>query len=156
MTAREQLKYIQYTFIQKLRELDHNTKPVFGKMNPHQMVEHFTWAVNIAKGDVKVPVINQDEVLEKAYRFMMSDAPFRDNTPNSLLPDEPQAPTTPSMGDAIDNLEDALEAFVDSYKGPNAEPNRRVLNSFFGELSYYEQVHLLYKHANHHARQFGL
>jgi hypothetical protein len=60
------------------------------------------------------------------------------------------------MGDAIDNLEDALEAFVDSYKGPNAEPNRRVLNSFFGELSYYEQVHLLYKHANHHARQFGL
>jgi hypothetical protein len=156
MTAREQLKYIQYTFIQSLRELDADTAPKFGKMNPQQMVEHMTYAVNVAKGDIKVPAINADENLEKAYRWMMSDAPFKDNTPNQLLPDEPIACAEPSMGDAIDSLEDAIEAFVASYKGEGVEAGRRVLSPFFGELSYYEQVHLLHKHAQHHARQFGL
>jgi hypothetical protein len=156
MTAREQLKYIQYTFIQKLREIDPNATPKFGKMSPHQMVEHFIWAVKVAKGEFEVPAINTDENLEKSYRWMMSDAPFNDNTTNQLLPEEPIATTTPSMGDAIDNLEDELEDFIASYKGEGVEAGRRVLNSFFGELSYYEQVHLLYKHAKHHARQFGL
>jgi hypothetical protein len=156
MTAREQLKFIQFTFIQKLRGLDTNTVPKFGKMNPHQMVEHMVYAVNMAKGDIPTELLNTDEALEKAYRFMMSDVPFQDNTPNPLLPNEPSAPTTASIGDAIDNLEDAIEAFVASFKGEGAEPNRRVLSPFFGELSYYEQVHLLHKHALHHARQFGI
>jgi DinB superfamily len=155
MTAREQLKYLQYTFIQKLRELDANTAPKFGKMNPQQMVEHMTYAIHLAKGDIKVTAINTDENLEKAYRWMMSDAPFKDNTTNQLLPEEPIACAEPSMGDAIDSLEDALEAFVASYKGEGVEAGRRVLHPMFGELSYYEQVHLLHKHAQHHARQFG-
>jgi hypothetical protein len=156
MTAREQLKYIQFTFIQKLRSLPSDTKPSFGKMMPQQMVEHFMWAVNMAKGDIPITAINADETLEKAYRWMMSDAPFHDNTPNQLVPDEPKLPAARSMGDAIDNLEDAIEAFVASFKGEGADITRRVLNPYFGELSYYEQVHLLYKHAMHHARQFGV
>jgi hypothetical protein len=152
MTAREKLTYLQYTFVQKLRTIDPETAPKFGNMNVHQMVEHFCYAVQVAYGKIPVPAINQDAMAEKAYRFMMSDVPFKDNTPNPLLPNEPQAITTASLGDAIDNLEDEFEAFIKYYK---AEPGIKVINAFFGELDYYEQVQLLHKHAKHHARQFG-
>jgi hypothetical protein len=152
MTARQKLTFLQYTFIQKLRTIDPNVKAKFGKMNIHQMVEHFCYAVQVAYGKIEVPAINTDEMAEKAYRFMMSDVPFKDNTPNPLLPDEPQPVTTPSLGDAIDNLEDEFEAFIVYFK---AEKDRKVLNAFFGELDYYEQVQLLYKHAKHHLVQFG-
>jgi hypothetical protein len=153
MTAREKLKFLQYDFIQKLRELDANTTPLFGKMNLHQMIEHFTYAVQVAAGKIAVPAINEGEVAEKSYRWMMDlETSFKDNTPNQLLPDEPQPVTTPSIGDAIDNLEDEIQDFLDIYKG---EPGKKVQNAFFGELDYYEQVQLLYKHAKHHARQFS-
>jgi hypothetical protein len=152
MTARQKLTFIQYTFIQKLRELDPNTKALFGKMNLHQMIEHVSYAMQVAYGKIPVDAINKDEVAEKAYRWMMEDKPFKENTPNALLPDEPIATTTATIGDAIDNLEDDIQAFVDYYK---AEPGRKVLNAFFGELDYYEQVQLLYKHTRHHLAQFG-
>ncbi len=153
MTAREKLKFIQYTFIQFLRELDPATTPSFGKMNAQQMVEHFQYAVEVAGGKIVVPAITTgEEALEKAYRWLMEDGQFKDNTPNALLPEDPMPTTAPSMGDAIDNLEDAIQECVDAYKG---EQGKKILNAFFGELDYYEQMQLLYKHAQHHARQFG-
>ncbi len=154
MTAKEKIKFLQYTFIQKLREVEPETKPIFGKMNVHQMIEHFIYAVQVASGKIAVSAINEGEKAEKSYRWMMDlETSFKDNTPNPLLPDEPLKPTTPSIGDAIDNLEDELQDFLDIYKN---EPGKKVLNAFFGELDYYEQVQLLYKHANHHTRQFAL
>lgn len=153
MTTRQKIKFLQFDFIQFLRELDSAAKPVFGKMNPQQMVEHFTWAVQIAYGKVPVAAINEGELAEKRYRWMMDpETSFKDNTSNSLLPDEPLKVQSPSMGDAIDDLEDAFAEFVAFFQ---KDASVKVLNSFFGELDYYEQVQLLYKHALHHCRQFG-
>jgi hypothetical protein len=153
MTSRDKVKYIQYTFIQKLRELDSATAPAFGKMNPQQMVEHLTNSFAIAEGKIEAPIANEGEAAEKAYKWLMSDAQFRDNTPNQFLPDEPTAVKEPSIGDAIDSLEDGIQSFIDSFA---QDKSRKVQNSFFGELDYYEQVQLLYKHVQHHARQFGI
>jgi hypothetical protein len=154
MTTRAKINFLQYDFIQYLRNLDSDSKPKFGKMNPQQMVEHFTWAVQLASGKVPVSPINEGEEAEKKYRWMMDlETKFKENTPNQLLPDEPLKITSPSMGDAIDDLEDALAEFVVLFK---KDSTLKILNPYFGELDYYEQTQLLYKHGKHHARQFAM
>jgi hypothetical protein len=153
MTTREKIKFLQYDFIQFLRVLEPDTKPSFGKMNAQQMVEHFTWAVQIAAGkEVLEPAFGLEQT-EKNYRWLMNaETMFKENTPNQLLPDEPLKIKSTSMGDAIDDLEDEIAVFVESFK---AEAGRKVVNPFFGELDYYEQSQLLYKHCQHHMTQFG-
>jgi hypothetical protein len=42
--------------------------------------------------------------------------------------------------------------FVNYFKG---NESKLVMNPFFGELNFEQQVRLLHKHAMHHARQFG-
>jgi hypothetical protein len=151
MTARQKLTFLQQTFIQKLREIDPSAKANFGKMNVQQMVEHMSYAVRVAGGKLEVPAITPEDKLEKYYKWLMSDEQFKPSTPNSLLPETPAATKCASLGDAIDDLEDDIQAFVDFYKG---EPTKKVLNAFYGELDYYEQVQLLYKHSKHHLAQF--
>jgi hypothetical protein len=153
MTTRAKLQFLQFTFIQQLRRLDSTTKPLFGKMNVHQMVEHFGWAVQIANNKVKLDAPTDEAVLEKAIRFLHGDKLFKDNTTNKFLSEEPLPTTTASVGDAIDNLEDEIADFVEVYKNT---PDLKIANPTFGMLDWYDQVQLLYKHALHHTRQFGI
>ncbi len=153
MTTRDKLKFLQFTFIQQLRGLDAETKPSFGKMNVHQMVEHFAWAVQIANGKMVLEAPTNEEFVLKAMDFLHSDKAFKDNTPNKLLGEEPAKTTTASIGDAIDNLEDEIADFVAVFK---STPDLKLGHPAFGMLDWYDQVQLLYKHAKHHARQFGL
>ncbi len=153
MTTRDKLKFLQYTFIQQLRNLNADTKPHFGKMNVHQMVEHFVWAVQIANGKVSMEANTNEESVERAIEFLHSEKPFRENTPNALLGSEPLATTTASIGDAIDNLEDEFADFVALYKD---NTSHKLPHFTFGMLDWYDQVQLLYKHALHHSKQFGL
>jgi hypothetical protein len=153
MTTRDKLKFLQYTFIQQLRGIDASTKPIFGKMNVHQMVEHFTWAVQIANGKVVLEAPTDEALIEKAMDFLHGEKMFKDNTPNKLLGEEPAKTTTASIGDAIDNLEDELADFVDVFK---KTAGLKFAHPAFGMLDWYDQVQLLYKHAVHHTRQFGI
>ena len=84
---------------------------------------------------------------------MMSDKPFKENTPNQLLPDVPAPFKHVSMKDAIAELQKEIDHFFSVYE-KNSE--LRNINPFFGNLNFEEQVQLLHKHATHHAKQFGL
>jgi hydroxymethylglutaryl-CoA reductase len=154
MTVRDKVKYMQFNAIQAFRNLEPETKPIFGKMNAQQVIEHLTGAVKIAYGAIPVKVLYEGEEAEKRYRWLMDPTTsFKENSKNELLPDEPLPTKSPSIGDAIDDLEDALAAFLNFYK---EDKSMKVQNSFFGELDYYEQATLLYKHFCHHLRQFGV
>lgn len=147
----EKLDFLQKDYPKILSTLVPNQKGVFGKMNAHQMVEHMTWAFQIANGKIKFPSANSPDITEKMYRFMMSDKPFRDNTPNINLPDEPLPTQTDTMTEAIRKLESELSDMVKLYQADN---DLRIENPFFGALNFEEQIQLLHKHAQHHLRQF--
>ena len=83
----------------------------------------------------------------------MSDKPFRDNTPNSRMPDEPPPPRHPDLQEAFGELQTELDGFFDVFA---QDKSRRITNPAFGDLNYEEQVQLLWKHARHHLRQFGV
>lgn len=146
--------FLQSSYIPLLLGIDPMTLPVFGKMNPQQMVEHMAWSVHLAYGNPEPDsILTPEEQLPKMQAFLQSDKPFRDNTPNALMPDIPSPAKLPGMQAAITDLEQALSEFRETFR---AEPGKQVRNSFFGILDYGLSIHLLYKHARHHLRQFGV
>lgn len=147
------LNFLRDQFPHLLTNLNPNTPPLFGKMNVHQMIEHMTDSIGIASGRIIEPNVQAEEVTAKMKNFMMSDKPFRDNTPNTLMPDTPLTPRHNLIGDSIIELQAEIEAFIQNFKDT---PDKKVTNPFFGDLNFEEWTHLLHKHALHHLRQFGI
>jgi len=144
--------FLKKEFLVLIKTIDRNRKPIFGKMNVHQMIEHMSHAFQIASGKLVFENKQRNELTAKMYQFMMSDKPFRDNTPNPNLADTPLPPRFMDVEDSLNDLKFEMDAFFIVYE----QPELRVTNPFFGNLNKEEQVHLLHKHALHHLRQFGV
>ena len=149
----DKLNFLKNDFIFLLKHLAPDAKGKWGKMNGQQMVEHFTGAVRNASGKLKLPVVNEGEKLQQFRTFLLSEAPFRENTRNPLLKETPEPQKHQTMQTAIAELQQELDYFYQTFE---KEPDKTTLNPFFGELTYEENIRLLYKHAQHHLRQFGL
>ncbi len=149
----EKLNFLKEKFIPLLQSLHPDATGDWGMMNGQQMVEHFADAVKNASGKLKLPVLNEGERLEQFRTFLWSDAPFRQNTKNPLMSEQPPPLKQPDMQSAINKLIFELNYFYAVFE---ANPSLTTLNPFFGELDFYANVQLLYKHAVHHLKQFGL
>ncbi len=147
------LDFLQQDYISLLKKIEPTTMPLFGKMNAHQMIEHMAYAFRQASGLIPQEPVANEEVTQKMYAFMMSDRPFKDNTPNSFLPDIPAPPTTSNIEEALHELEKDMAMFFTTFENAN---DKKILNPFFGQLNFSEWLHLLHKHAWHHLRQFGI
>jgi hypothetical protein len=146
--------FLSDAYIPLLHGIDPAATPVFGKMNPRQMVEHMAMSVHQAYGNPEAEsVLTPQEHIPKMQAFLQTDKPFRDNTPNALLPDIPAPVLYPDMSAAIAELQQAILAFNQAFA---ADPQKLVRNPFFGILDHSLSIHLLYKHAWHHLRQFGV
>ncbi len=149
----DKLRFLEIEFPELLASIPLDTAPLFGKMNVLQMIEHMAYAFQQASGLVVHPTLHDAETTQKMYRFMMSDKPFRDNTPNPYLPDEPLPASYSAQPQAIEALKQAIQVFKETFTD---QPEKRLLNPFFGELNFEEWTHLLFKHSWHHLRQFGI
>ena len=85
--------------------------------------------------------------------FVMSDKPFRENTPNPLMPEVPAPVRNPSVEEAIKELKNEMDYFFTVFNKNNLRVTR---NPFYGDLNYEQNVQLLHKHALHHLKQFGV
>lgn len=141
----------KYTAV--LAALDGNATRRWGKMDVQQMIEHMADYVRIASGRTPVEVVTPAENLERMQAFLGSEKPFRENTPNSLMADEPPPHRHDTKEAAVAQLQDEVNHFFAVYE---ATPGLKVNNPFFGALGYDMQVQLLHKHSTHHLRQFGL
>jgi hypothetical protein len=83
----------------------------------------------------------------------MTDKPFKENTRNPFIAEEPYPLRNHTLNASISELQAALLEFFSVY---DQEPGKRAHNLIFGDLNYAEQVQLLYKHSLHHLNQFGV
>lgn len=151
----EKENFLRTRLITLLQRLDPATPPRWGKMGVQQMIEHFAGdAVRNANGRLKIDkLVTHPEHLERMREFMMSDKPFKENTNNPLMAEEPAPLRYKTVQAAIGALQQELIAFFEAYE---KEPGMTILNPFFGELNFEQNVQLLYKHAIHHLKQFGV
>jgi hypothetical protein len=146
--------FLKRRFISLLKQIPTDTPPQWGKMTLQQMIEHFADSVRIASGKtVHTDIITPAENFQRVRDFMLSDKPFRENTANPLMPAVPAPVKNISCKAALDELESEMKYFFSVFEKNNLGVTR---NPFFGDLNFEENVHLLYKHALHHLRQFGV
>jgi hypothetical protein len=147
--------FLQNRFVDLLRQIPSDMLPHWGKMSLQQMVEHFTDTLKIASGKSPQQKLypHSPDQLEKAHAFLMSDKPFKENTPNPLLPEVPAPVRNKTLKEALNELQKEIDYFFALFSN-----NEHLLTRhyYFGDLNYQMNVQLLYKHALHHLRQFGV
>ena len=122
-------------------------------MTLQQMIEHFADSIRIASGKtVHTNILTPSEHLDKMRAFLESEKPFKENTKNVLMPEIPAPVRTPSKDDAMKELKQEIEYFFSVFEKNKLQVTR---NPFFGDLNYEQNVQLLYKHAQHHLKQFS-
>jgi hypothetical protein len=151
----EKENFLRTKLVPYLQRLDPTTPPRWGKMSVQRMIEHFGGdAIRVASGRLKIDkILTVPENLQRMREFMMSDKPFKENTKNPLISEEPPPLRYKTMQAAIGALQQELIYFFEAF-----EKNHRLItrNPFFGDLNFDQNVQLLYKHALHHLRQFGV
>jgi hypothetical protein len=146
--------FIQDTFIQLLRNANPQATAKWGKMNFQQMVEHMVLSVKSANGKIKTEkIFTPAEKLPAFKEFLMSDKEFKENTKSPSFPDQPLPLHFKTVHEGIDKLGKEITDFFMIYEN---NPGLVIQNPVFGDLDYEAAVQLLYKHALHHAKQFGL
>lgn len=149
----DKLNFLKNEFPQLLKKLDPNAKGAWGVMNGQQMVEHMAESISFATGKNNQALHTPAEHVEKYREFALSEKEFKPNTKNALMSETPAPATKASMQEAIAALEKEMADFIRYFE---TNKGATLTNSFFGDFNFEEWVHLLYKHAVHHCKQFGL
>lgn len=147
--------FLRTKLIGYLQQLDPATPPKWGKMNVQQMIEHYGGdGIRSASGRIKIEkIISPPENLQRMQEFLMSDKPFRENIKNPLLGEDPRPLRYKTVQAAIGATQQELIYFFEVFE---KDPKLITRNPFFGDLNFEQNVQLLYKHALHHLRQFGV
>lgn len=144
--------FLKNEYVNLLATINPDTKGAWGKMNVHQMIEHMSYSFRQANGKDNYSLVTPEENVPKMQAFLMSEKPFRENTPNVLIGDNTIPVVHTDIRDSIAELQTEIDHFFEIYQ----EPGKTITNPFFGNLDYEMQVQLLHKHALHHLKQFGI
>ncbi len=151
----EKENFLRTKLVPLLQRIDPATPPRWGKMSLQQMIEHFGGdALRNASGRLKFEtILTPPEKLQSMREFMFSDKPFRENTKNPLMKEEPAPIRYKTIQAAIGALQQELIFFFETFE---KDPQLITRNPFFGDLNFEQNVQLLHKHALHHLKQFGV
>lgn len=134
----------------RLQQLRPDSPRQWGKMSAPQMLAHCAIGLEMALGDKRPPRLLIGRILGGMVksRELGTDAPFRRNSPTApfmMIADERE----------FERERSALRALIDRFAagGPSACTSHP--HTFFGRLTPDEWGVLMYKHLDHHFRQFG-
>jgi uncharacterized protein DUF1569 len=135
----------------RLARLQPGSERHWGTMNPAQMLAHLAEFMAMACGDTRPPRMFIGRVIGPLAKRIY----IRGETPPPR-----NSPTVP--GGAIVDERDfetertRLTQLLDRFASGGPESCTAHPHSFFGRLTAEEWAVLMYKHADHHLRQFGL
>ena len=135
----------------KLSMIQSDTKPVFGKMNGQQMIEHLSFLLQISNGKIAANYYVSDEKSARRKPFLNTEGELQVGFKAPMLSENPYDLKFNSVGEAINDLFTQIDNFKDHYKTAKTENH-----PFFGELDYeyWQKFHV--KHFTHHFKQFNL
>ncbi|MBV9774391.1 MAG: DUF1569 domain-containing protein [Gemmatimonadetes bacterium] len=135
---------------ERLARLKPDSERQWGKMNAAQAVAHCAMGMEMALGDWRPPRMLVGRILGWIIKPLAlgNDEPMRRNSP-----------TVPSMvlTDERDfgRERERLRGLVDRFAAGGPEGCTTHPHSFFGRMTPQEWAILMYKHLDHHLRQFG-
>lgn len=135
----------------RINQLQPASQRQWGKMNAAQAMAHCATSMEWAVGDTIEPRMFVGRILGPLVksRVLRDDAPMKRNTP-----------TAKSL--VVTNERDLgkerlrLSALIDRFSQAGPQGCTKHAHTFFGRLSPDEWARLMYKHLDHHLRQFGV
>ena len=135
----------------RLARLEPDSQRQWGKMNVAQAVAHCSGPMEWALGDSKPPRMFVGRILGPLVKSRV----LRDETPMGR-----NAPTAKSIVVAdqrnLDEERKRLCALIDRFAAAGPKGCTTHPHTFFGPLTPEEWATLMYKHLDHHLRQFGV
>jgi len=133
---------------QRIEKLTAQAACQWGRMSAAQMLAHCTATVQMPVGDLSIKRSPLGLIGWLFKGMLVSDRPFSKNSPT--------APEFVVRDDRVFETEKErfLEVFKKLAKGPSAVTCYR--HPFFGKMTTEDWGHLVYKHLDHHLRQFGV
>lgn len=135
---------------ERIARLGPNNQRQWGKMNAAQAMAHCAAGMEWAVGDKVEPRM----FLGRIFGSMAKAAVLKDEKPMGK-----NAPTAKSLvikGDCDLGKECArLSALVERFASAGPQGCTKNPHAFFGQLTAEEWAQLMYKHVDHHLRQFG-
>ncbi len=123
----------------------------WGTMKPAQALAHCSGAMEWAVGDTRAPRIFLGRLAGWVVKPMLlgDDKPMRRNAPTvkTLVVSDEQE---------LETEKQRLTILIDRFSVAGPEKCSTNPHSFFGKMKPQEWAILLYKHVDHHLRQFGV
>lgn len=135
---------------QRVRQLRPESERQWGRMQPQQMLAHCTLGFQMAMGEIRPRRVLISRILGPAIKPLVfrDDEPMRRNSPTS------RELIVESAGDFAAER-DRLCGTVDRFAAAGPAGCTSHPHPFFGKLTPEEWSALMYKHLDHHLRQFG-
>src|SRR5580704_14249949 len=136
---------------QRITQLSPDSERLWGKMNPAQAMEHCSRGMELALGDRIPPRLLVGRIIGRMVKPMAlgNDEPMRRNSPTVkglVVQDERDLGTERTR----------LCGLIDRFAAAGPAGCTTHPHSFFGRLTPDEWAILMYKHLDHHLRQFGV
>jgi hypothetical protein len=136
--------------LSRIDKLRPDSRREWGKMDPAQMMAHCSITMDIACGKVKLPRMFLGRLVAPFVKSIYTnDKPFGKGSPTGK---EFVVSDARDFAREREALKEKTRAFSE---GGEAGCTRHP-HPFFGELTPYEWSRGMYKHLDHHLRQFGV
>lgn len=137
---------------QRLSRLTLDQQREWGKMTPAQMLAHCSLGLQMASGEIRPKRALIGRVLGPVIK------------PMALRDGEPMRRNSPTMKELIvigdprdfEAEKKRLIGLIDQFVAAGSAGCTSHPHAFFGSLSPHEWAVLMYKHLDHHLRQFGV
>ncbi len=137
--------------IARVNKISEDKQPLWGKMTAYQMLKHCAESEKINLGEKKYKRLFIGKIFGKmALKEIVKDD----------LPGKKNARTHPALvikdhGD-VELQKQLLIALLNKYPGRTANDFKDIVHPFFGRMSFENWDRLIYKHMDHHLRQFDV
>jgi hypothetical protein len=136
---------------ERMAQLRPDSERLWGKMNGAQALAHCSSAVEWAVGDRIPPRMFLGRIMGRIVKPLVlgNDEPMRRNSPTAkdlVVRDERD----------LEAERERLRGLIDRFAAAGPKGCTTHPHSFFGRLTPEEWATLMYKHLDHHLRQFGV
>lgn len=139
---------VKRDILDRIDKLSPQSQPQWGKMNVAQMLAHLQMPIGNALGIYTLPRTLLGRIVGPLVkRGMYSEKPFKRNSP-----------TDPSfvMTGHEKNFEKEKQGMITIVNDFKEENIKNEIHPFFGTLTKEQWSKAMYKHIDHHLRQFGV
>lgn len=134
--------------IARIEALNENSKPQWGKMNVYQMLKHGVACEEMYLGRTT----HKRSLLGRLFGKMGLKNLLKDESPiGHNAPTSPAFKIKESKGDVLAEKKKWI-ALIEEYAN---YPDKDLVHWFFGPMTKEQVGYFVYKHTDHHLRQFG-